>query len=54
MNEDNLPYWNLLRRKVKQENCDTMREAKEEYERQQKAMQKLTDQAQRLGLGYGE
>ena len=53
-NENNLPYWNLLYRKVKHGDCDTMREVKEEYERQQKSMQKLTDQAQKLELGYGE
>jgi hypothetical protein len=42
----------VIRKKLEQGKADTVEEAKRQYERQKRALQNLTDQAQKLNLGY--
>ena len=44
----------VIRGKLKRGEASTVKEAKEQYKRQKKALDKLTEQAQKLNLGYGD
>jgi hypothetical protein len=44
----------VIRKKLERKEADTVEEAKRQYKKQKQALQNLTDQAQKLSLGYGD